>query len=139
MRRLHTFLEREGPEVVEELAEWHSWIIRELGRHGSIGNAKELLGSSALYYSDYSGIDMPAEALRVLLPEMAQLLQCDPVRLIHTRACDKGRLQLHCLSQQSKVLHAGAMCVCSRTCGSGSTLMARNGLPSTHLCELAGM
>ena len=71
---LDDWVSRLGPETVEEAAEWPSHVCAKLLECGVGQKASALLSHGALCYSDYSGIDIMKEAIRMIVPTLSEAL-----------------------------------------------------------------
>ena len=72
--------------------------------------SREFLSNGVAFYSDYSGVDFPREAVRVLMPAAEHALGCDIGKVFHLRACDIGEVQQTVLVNHSKRFDKGASC-----------------------------
>lgn len=112
----HGFFEQRGPESRAELDRWDAWIIEVLKStdQGYLASAHEILQGGLLYYSDYSGMDFPMEAMRVLARAMSMERlggEDTSYNINAVRVSDKGGVQIDVLKKQSRWLHGGRLCV----------------------------
>ena len=105
------FLENRGPESLIDLVRWDKFVIQRLIKHGICGRAADCLQHGCVMYSDYSGMDLPREAVRVAVPSMAKMLNIPEPQVVHVRSCDWDEVPLFVLKRQSRMLSNRSVCV----------------------------
>ena len=105
---LDDWVTRLGPETVEEAGEWPAHVCAKVLERGLGDRALTLLSQGALCYSDYSGIDLTREAIRIIVPALSEAVgQPRPPDVRHVRASDKGEAQQLVLSRQAQRSNSG--------------------------------
>ena len=66
------FFENQGPETIEELAQWDDRLIAHCRKLGLAARAMDTVRSGMLASTDYSGFDFPKEPVRIVVSALAR-------------------------------------------------------------------
>ena len=110
-RRDSSFLERRGPETIEDVTGWASNFATTLLETESASTLRENLQQGLLVTTDFSGYDAPRECLRVMLGALSTASGTQLPDAHVLRSCDFGVPQRKCLMAQSDMYDGGSSCV----------------------------
>ncbi len=97
--------ELQGPESLEELGQWDTFVAKKIVEFGSghAQRAMENMKFGLAVTTDYSGVDFPRESLRIVVPALAEAMGIDAAPAVHfLRSCDIGVRQQEVLLAQAK-------------------------------------
>ena len=109
-RRDSSFMERQGPETLQDLMRWDFRYANILANSPKISQLKDNLGRGLLVATDFSGYDAPRECLRMMMSALASVLKV-PLNAKVVRSCDWSKPQQQCLMLQSENMDDGGACV----------------------------
>ena len=111
LRRDSSFMERQGPETLQELMQWDFRYANILANSRKISLLKENLSRGLLVGTDFSGYDAPRECMRVMMSALTSVLKVPLAAAKVVRSCDWSKPQQQCLMLQSENMDDGAACV----------------------------